>query len=155
VLSGGVDEPSGTATEDLVRRHRRPQPRLAAGRALAAAGATSMIDLSDGLATDAGHLARRSEVRVRIRAADLPLAPGVDALARASGRDPRELALTAGEDYELLVTVPPERCAQAEEAAASAGAPLAWLGEAEPGLGLVLLGPGGEVLEGLTGYEHA
>ncbi|MFN2617725.1 MAG: thiamine-monophosphate kinase, partial [Thermoleophilaceae bacterium] len=46
VLSGGVDEPSGTATEDLVRRHRRPQPRLAAGRALAAAGATSMIDLS-------------------------------------------------------------------------------------------------------------
>jgi thiamine-monophosphate kinase len=131
--SGG--EPADAA---LVSRHLRPRPLLAEGRALAAAGATAMIDLSDGLATDARHVAERSGVELRVRLADLPCAPGVG---------PEEAA-TGGDDYELLVTVPPER-----REAAEAAAPLTWIGEASAGSGLVLLGPDGPVA-GLTGYEH-
>jgi thiamine-monophosphate kinase len=127
-----------SADTELLARHLRPRPRLAEGRGLSAAGATAMIDLSDGLATDAGHVAERSGVELRVRLADLPCAPGVSA----------EEAATGGDDYELLVTVPPG-CRGAAEAAT----PLTWIGEVSAGSGLVLLGPDGPV-SGLTGYEH-
>ena len=134
LLERGEREPSG-----VVRRHLLPMPRLAEGRALARAGASAMIDLSDGLATDARHVADRSGVELRVRLEAVPRAPGVDV----------EAAVTGGDDYELLVTVPPER-RRAAEAASS----LTWIGEVSAGSGLVLLGPHGP-LEGLRGYEHA
>jgi thiamine-monophosphate kinase len=122
----------------LIARHLRPRPRLESGRALAAAGASAMIDLSDGLATDARHVADRSAVELVIRLGDLPCAPGVSP----------EQAATGGDDYELLVAVPPAR-----RRAAEAAAPLSWIGEVSAGSGLVLLGPRGPV-SGLRGYEH-
>jgi thiamine-monophosphate kinase len=133
LLERGEREPA-----ELIRRHLEPHPHLAEGRALAAAGATAMIDLSDGLATDARHVAERSGALLRVRLDDVPLAPGVTV----------EAAVTGGDDYELLVTVPPERRAGAEEAAA-----LSWIGEVAEGSGLVLLGQHGPV-KGLSGYEH-
>jgi thiamine-monophosphate kinase len=151
VLSGAE---TGSHLNELLRRHRRPEPRLAAGRALAAAGVTAMIDLSDGLATDAGHVATSSGVELRVQLADLPRAPGVDQVARAVGREPFELAATGGDDYELLVTVPPERRLAAERAADVAGTSLGWVGEVVEGGGLVLLDREGRPVPGLRGFEH-
>src|SRR5215217_7459497 len=73
--AGRTDDP-----DELIQRHRRPFPLLSAGAALAAAGVTAMIDVSDGIATDARHLADSSGVRVEIRLDRLPVASGVDAV---------------------------------------------------------------------------
>ena len=123
----------------LVERHLRPRPRLREGRALSAAGASAMIDLSDGLATDAAHLSEASAVAVRIELARLPLAPGVA---------PEEGA-TGGDDYELLVAMP-----RGDRKAAEA-AGVTWIGEVAAGEGLVLVGEDGRPVEGLRGFEHA
>ena len=129
----------GAGPAELVSRHLRPRPLLEAGRALAAAGVSAMIDLSDGLATDARHVAERSGVELGVRLDELPRAQGVSPERAASG----------GDDYELLVTVPPER-----REAAAAAAPLTWIGAVSEGRGLVLLGPDGPV-DDLRGYEHS
>jgi thiamine-monophosphate kinase len=151
VLEGRAPAPpEGT---ELTRAYLRPVPRLAEGRALAAAGASAMLDVSDGLASDAMRLAEQSALAVVLDAGALPLAPGVEGVASALGRDAAELAATGGEDYELLVCVAPERRAAAEGAAAGAG--LSWIGrtvEGEPG---VRWEGAPHAADGWRGFEHA
>lgn len=120
----------------LIARQLEPVARLEAGRALAATGATAMIDLSDGLGGDAGHLAAASRVKLEIDAGSLPLAPGLAEVAAAAGHDPLQLAVSGGEDYELLVALPAKRFEDAAAALASDGPGLTRIGAATAGEGV-------------------
>jgi thiamine-monophosphate kinase len=156
LLLRGLDVPAALADRDreaLLRRHRRPEPLLQAGAALAAAGVSAMIDVSDGVATDAGHLARASGVALELRLADLPLAAGVEAVASAGALDARRLAASAGDDYELLFTAAPSKREAVEEAAAATGVRVSWLGDVRAGAGVALRDARGALVE-LRGYEH-
>lgn len=86
-----------------------PTPRVAAGRWLSEHGITTAIDISDGLAADLAHVCAASHVGVQLDADALPLDPDVTTVAKQAGRDPQDLALFGGEDYELLFTVPADR----------------------------------------------
>lgn len=144
----------GEAPEPSAREaFASPTPRLAAGRWLAAKGARAMLDLSDGLAGDAGHLAAASGVRVAIELETLPVHPAAIAEARRLDLPVQQFAAEGGEDYELLVALPPEFAdtdARAFEGAC--GITLTRIGAASRGSGarLRLLGR----TLALRGYDH-
>jgi thiamine-monophosphate kinase len=133
---------------ELVRRHLRPEPRLREGLALAAVGATAMIDLSDGLASDAVQIGRMSRAELTVDPERLPLDAGVAEVAAQLGQDAGELALTGGEDYELCVCVPPERQTAAEQVG------LTWVGEVRAGDPGASFGAAAVGARPLRGYEH-
>jgi thiamine-monophosphate kinase len=94
----------------LVEAHLRPVARVGEGETLASAGATAMIDISDGLALDLSRLCAESGVGATLTLADVPVADGLEDLAKTfpGDLDPLDLALHGGEDYELLAALPPE-----------------------------------------------
>ncbi len=97
--------PLDPAAAPLLAAHHRPHARLAAGRLLASGDVRCAIDISDGLASEALRLAAASGVGIEIDAGRVPLDPA--AVRMFGERRSRELALTGGEDYELLFTVAP------------------------------------------------
>jgi thiamine-monophosphate kinase len=137
----------------LVRRQLEPGPRIAAGSALASAGATAMIDVSDGLGADAGQIAAASGVRVTVDLERLPAQPGVLDVAAAAAVDPADLTSAGGEDYELLVVLPAARVRNAVAAVGSTGSRLTVVGETGPGEGVELRGPDGSIRPP-AGFDH-
>jgi thiamine-monophosphate kinase len=138
----------------LLAAYRDPQPRVELGLALAREyGASAAIDVSDGLGIDAGRLARASSVRAVLEAERLPVSAPLSAFSRAESLDPIDLALSGGDDYELLFTVPPGRAA-AVPPAGPGGVPLSRVGRIESGEGAVLRAASGDRDVSGLGHDH-
>ncbi len=106
-----LEQGDGNAPEALIRAHLRPRPKLMEGKFLGNGEVNAMIDLSDGLVQDLGHVARRSNVSIDIETKKLPLTPEQCAYAEKAGISAVEAALCGGEDYELAFTVAPQQAA--------------------------------------------
>jgi thiamine-monophosphate kinase len=140
------------APPSLARRQRRPEPRLALGRALVGL-ATAAIDVSDGLVQDLGHVCDASRVGASLRLAELPLSAAYR--RRTAGRDdPWKPALSGGEDYELCVTVPGPRVRRALDAARAVGVPLSVVGTITRARGVQVARPGGGHHPVSRGHDH-
>jgi len=150
----GQDLGIGTAERAfLVDRFRLPQPRLNLGARLAGL-ASAMMDISDGLAADLGHLCDASGVAGVIEAARLPLSPAAQA---ALARDPARQAtiLGGGDDYELLFAAPASATAAFSTLARETGVPVTMIGRIEAGAGVRILDERGhEIALAIKGYEH-
>src|SRR4051794_14102411 len=136
VLSRGFRSP-----RVLVEAYRRPQPPYDAGPAAAEAGATAMIDVSDGLLADAGHLAADSGVAIDVRTDALDVPEPLHAVAAATGADPVSFVLGGGEDHSLLATFP------------DGSVPAGWtvIGSVSEGEGVTV---DGAAYDGETGWTH-
>ncbi|MGZ4616236.1 MAG: thiamine-phosphate kinase [Actinomycetes bacterium] len=125
----------------LVEAYRRPEPPYAAGAQALRAGATAMIDISDGLLADIGHLAHESRVAVDVRTDAFEIPEPLQAVGAALGADPLRFILSGGDDHALVATFAP------------ADVPEGWrvIGEAKIGEGVTV--DGGDY-EGPRGHTH-
>lgn len=141
----------GKGARLLADRQRRPTPRVALGQ-LASRYARAGIDLSDGLAQDLGHLCRASGVGASVSLSRLPVS---DALRGLLGDErAAQAAAAGGEDYELLLAVPPRRASAFERAAARQGERVTQIGQLRPQRGVVFLTAGGGMIAPPSGYDH-
>lgn len=133
-------------------RLEAPEPRIEAGLVFAGL-ASAGIDISDGLLADLGHICECSGVAARVERDALPVSEAVSSYVRSTG-DWR-VALAAGDDYELCVTVPQKKKDKFEEAAASLDVAVTWIGRIEAGSGVSCFDAYGERVDlSMKGYDH-
>ena len=147
---------AGCLSGESVQRHLDPLPRVELGRILAETRVPSaMIDVSDGLHADLGHILAASSAGARICLDALPLSDNFRKSVARQSANYYKLPLAGGEDYELLFTLPPAKLKDAENAAALAGVPVTVIGEitAEPGLHLAFV-DGSSYEAEFYGYDH-
>lgn len=143
---------SAPDAEAVLARLNRPQPRVEAGVALRGY-ASSAIDVSDGLAADLGHILADNGVGATIDVERLPVSPAYR--AHPDVTDGWRLALSAGDDYELVFTAPPRLRAEIENRCAGLGLPVTCIGAIETAAGLRCRLPDGALLSLDTpGWDH-
>jgi thiamine-monophosphate kinase len=134
----------------------RPAPRLVEAAWLAArAPLHALIDVSDGVSSDAGHVARRSRVRILLEPDRIPVHPAAADVAARLGSEARDWALHGGEEFELLLAAPPgaiEPLVQPFEA--RFGIPITRIGSVEAGRGLAASDGGPERPLAPGGWDH-
>ncbi|MCB1763213.1 MAG: thiamine-phosphate kinase [Gammaproteobacteria bacterium] len=136
----------------LMTRLEQPLPRVATGLALRGL-ASAAIDLSDGLLADLGHICERSGVAARLELIRLPLSPEVG--ERVNICADWSLPLSAGDDYELCFTVPPDHRAAVEAQLSGIDGGLTWIGVIEAGRGVRCFAADGALYQsGAGGYQH-
>lgn len=136
---------------ELLERFLYPAPRVALGQALAGL-ATACVDVSDGLAADAGRLAAASGCALQLDIERLPISPALQAFAGQAAA--RRLALTGGEDYELCFTLPPEREALLAARLDNVKCTATRIGTLAAGAGITVLEQGRPVAVDLAGFDH-
>lgn len=131
----------GTDAAFLLDRYLHPQPRTGIADALRTF-AHGAMDVSDGLVGDLGKMAEAAGVAITIDSSEVPLSPATRSMIES---DPRNLlvALTGGDDYEIVAAVPPDAVARFRQAAGAAGVVLSDIGAVTSGTGLTVLGPDG------------
>jgi thiamine-monophosphate kinase len=138
------------AAEELVRRFEYPEPRVAFG-ARARGIASAAMDLSDGLVGDLPKLCAASGVAAHVGLERLPLSRALSTWARAEAV---ELALSAGDDYELLLAVAPSRFEELRAAAHRLNLTLTAIGDVRPGNGVTWSLDGRPYVPAQRGYDH-
>ena len=145
-----------TPSSYLSQRHHQPTPRLKLGEALAEQGlATAMIDLSDGLFSDLGHILEQSNLGAVIDQRQIPLSEEVKNHLQST-TDDNNVILHGGEDYELLFTVPQQHCAAMEPLSRQLNLPLSRIGTmlaANNGLNLIDLNGNQQPFQAV-GFNH-
>jgi thiamine-monophosphate kinase len=147
----------GVKEGDLVQRHLDPIPRVREGGEIARRGlATAMIDISDGLIADLGHILEESDVGAQVYLTQLPLSAPYREHINTYYKSPHLLALAGGEDYELLFTAPEERPDAIKKLADELGTPITQIGEiVEASAGVTIVGPDGKkVPVEQRGHDH-
>lgn len=142
--------------KDLHRAYYEPQPRIALGRACVGL-ANAAIDISDGLLADMEHIARQSQVGVELEANKIPVAATVRTFMTNMGDPSRglSLALTAGDDYELLLTLAPDDAVRLQELAEGINVRVTQIGQVLSGKGVRCLDKqGNEITVAGKGYRH-
>lgn len=145
----------GAGAAHLLARARHPLPRLREGLALAAGGVHAMIDLSDGLASDAEHIAVAGGLELAIDAETLPLHEGVTEVAAELGLPAWQLAASGGEDYELCFCVAPAERERVEQDVRELGeVEVSWIGEVRAGAPRASFSIQGAEQPRVEGFEH-
>jgi thiamine-monophosphate kinase len=152
LLLGRLDGLEAEQEQELLDAYYKPQPRLALGQGLRGL-ASAAQDVSDGLLIDLSRLAAASKVRIEVDIAAMPLA-GVLTRNRDSSEVFR-LAMTAGDDYELVFTAAPGRRRAVEQAAARAGVRISRIGRVLKGEGVEVRDLSGRALAfDVSGFDH-
>ncbi len=153
LLRGDFPDLAPGHRDDLVRRFRVPDPRTELGPLLCGI-AHAMIDVSDGLVADLGHVCETSDVAARVELDLLPLSAAGRAIVVFNSGIRPQLA-TGGDDYELLFAAPAECATQISALSSRLGLPITMIGEIEPGTGVRLVDAAGRTIPlNTTGYRH-